>query len=87
MLRVRLLTLLLKIQSLQRHDICETAQEGQNANKGQNKGRIWAMIMQLSGDPSHEYGSYGGSDCWLMCVLHTYKVSQGMCACVPKPSD
>lgn len=46
MLRLTLLTLILKIQSLQRHDIWEMAQAGQKANKGQDKGRIWAMIMQ-----------------------------------------
>lgn len=46
MLHLTLLTLILKIQSLQRHDIWEMAQAGQKANKGQDKGRIWAMIMQ-----------------------------------------
>ena len=36
------------------------AAAGRKANKGQNKGRIWAMIMQLGADPTHEYGSCGG---------------------------
>lgn len=35
------------------------AEADRKANKGQNKGRIWAMIMQLSADPTHEYGSRG----------------------------
>lgn len=36
------------------------AETARKANKGQNKGRIWAMIMQLGADPTHEYGSCGG---------------------------
>lgn len=55
------------------------AEAGRKANKGQNKGRIWAMIMQLSADPTHEYGSCGGDsgdgvsgcvcDACIQCIL------------------
>lgn len=47
MLHLSLLTLILKILSLRRRDIWELAKAGQKANKGQDKGRIWAMVMQL----------------------------------------
>lgn len=30
------------------------AEAVRKANKGQHKGRIWVMIMQLSADPAHE---------------------------------
>lgn len=46
MLHLTLLTLILKVQSLQRHDIWGMAQADQKANKDHYKGRIWAMIMQ-----------------------------------------
>lgn len=55
MLHLSLLTAMLKIQSPWRRDIWETAQ----ANKGQDKGKMWAMVMQLNAEPTHEYGSCG----------------------------
>lgn len=66
MLHLSLLTAMLKIQSLWRRDIWETAQ----ANKGQDKGKMWAMVMQLNAEPTHEYGSCGADsgDALSWCV-------------------
>lgn len=44
------------------------AEASRKANKGQIKGKIWAMIMQLSADHTHEYGSSGGKGVCGTCV-------------------
>lgn len=51
------------------------AEASRRANKGQNKGRSWVMIMQLIADPTHEYGSCGrdsrkGVHVRCMYILH-----------------
>lgn len=48
---------------------------GRKTNKGQNKGKIWAMRMQLSAELAHEYGSCGDSSkgvsvCVYVCEMH-----------------
>lgn len=74
MLHLSLLTAMLKIQSLWRHDIWETAQ----ANKGHDKGKMWAMVMQLNAEPTHEYGSCGAdsSDAlsWRVRSMHCMRL-------------
>lgn len=70
MLHLSLLTRMLKIQDLWRHDIWERAQAGPKANKDQDKGKMCAMIMQLNAEPTHEYGSCGADsrDALSWCV-------------------
>lgn len=67
------------------------AEAGRRANKGQNKGRVWAMIMQLGADPTHEYGKCGGDShdqCELVCAMHAYTVSyRTLFACAPVSFD
>lgn len=57
------------------------AEAGRKANKGQNKGRIWAMIMQLSADPSHEYGSCGGDVSGCVWCMHILYLTACVCLC------
>lgn len=62
------------------------AEAGRKANKGENKGRISAMIMQLTADPAHEYGSCGFDGCKGVCVwcMHSiWCVAALVCFCAP----
>lgn len=56
------------------------AEAGRKANKGENKGRIWAMIMQLSADPTHEYGSCDGISRCVWC-MHMLYLTAFVCLC------
>ena len=57
------------------------AEASRRDNKGQNKGRRWVMIMQLSADPTHEYGSCGRDSrkgVYVRCMHILYRT---VCAC------
>jgi len=59
------------------------AEAGRKANKRQNKGRSWVMIMQLSADPTHEYGNCGGDNENGVCVwdacIYSYRAYILLC--------